>query len=168
MQQRRGFLKLALSAVASAILAPFRTLLGAEKVAARVRPAIGANAVSAADERTIRGFYAQGWSAGSRGVLQSHPATAQECQRLFDRFRGAFPDLRVDVQSIQKSGDEIHVRWTAQGTHRGALDNLAPTGRRANAAGLTKMKIVDGKIVSTAVEWDEKGLKGRLGSRMAG
>jgi predicted ester cyclase len=168
MQQRRGFLKLALSAVANAVLAPFRTLLGAEKAAALARPVAGAPLVSAADERTIRAFYGEGWSAGSRKVLQAHAATAAACGRLFDRFRGAFPDLRIDVQSVQKSGDEIHVRWIAQGTHRGALDNLAATGRRVRTTGLTKMKIVDGKIVSTVAEWDERGVKAQLGAKAAG
>jgi predicted ester cyclase len=168
MQQRRNFLKLALSAVANAVLAPFRTLLGVEKAAALARPVAGARSVSAADERTIRAFYGEGWSAGSRRVLQSHVATAHECQRLFDRFRGAFPDLRVDVRSIQRSGDEIHVRWIAEGTHRGALDNLAATGRRVRTSGLTKMRIVDGRIVSTVAEWDERGVKAQLVSKAAG
>ncbi|MGA7992664.1 MAG: ester cyclase [Thermoanaerobaculia bacterium] len=168
MEQRRGFLKLALTALASTLVAPFRALLGVEKAAIRARPAAGAPAISAAEERIVRTFYGQAWSAGSRDVFQSHPATAHQCQELFDRFRRAFPDLRIDVQSIQKSGDQIHVRWTAQGTHRGILDSLAPTGRHVQAAGLTKMKIVDGKIVSTIAEWDEAALKAQLAPRKPG
>ena len=168
MQQRRGFLKLVTTALTGVVLAPFRMLLGAEKTAATARPATSANAISAADKGTIHAFYEQGWSAGSRSVIASHTATAHQCAQLFDRFRVAFPDLKITVQSIQKNGEELLVRWSAQGTHRGTLDGIAPTGRRANAAGLTKMKIVDGKIVSTSAEWDEAGLKAQLAPRKLG
>ncbi len=167
MQQRRGFLKLVLTSLAGAVLAPFRVLLGAEKSAVLTRPG-AASALAASDEAVVRAFYGEGWSRGSRQVLTFHTATAAACARLFDRYRAAFPDLRVDVQSIQKSGEEILVRWSAQGTHRGSLDGHAPTGRRAQATGLTKMKIVGGKIVSTVAEWDEGALKAQLAPRKLG
>ena len=178
MHQRRGFLKLVTTALVGFVAAPFRILFGAEKTTAaapaaarppNAAPALApAAAVSAADQQVIRAFYAEGWTGGSRQVFSGHPATARECAQLFDRFRGAFPDLKINVQSIQKSGDQVLVRWSAQGTHRGALDGIAPTGRRASAAGLTKMKIVDGKIVSTAAEWDEAALKAQLAPRKPG
>ena len=178
MQQRRGFLKLLITAVAGVVVAPFRALFGAEKTTApapaaarplNAAPAVAStSAVSAADQQVVRAFYAEGWTGGSRQVLAGHPATAQQCGQLFDRFRRAFPDLKVNVQSIQRSGDQVVVRWTAEGTHRGALDGIAPTGRRANAAGLTRMKIVDGKIVSTVAEWNENALKSQLAQRKLG
>jgi predicted ester cyclase len=177
MQQRRGFLKLLTTALAGVVVAPFRALFGAEKTTApapaaarpvNAAPAVAASAVSAADQQVVRAFYAEGWTGGSRQVLAGHPATAQQCAHLFDRFRGAFPDLKINVQSIQRNGDQILVRWSAQGTQKGPLDGIAPTGRRASAAGLTKMKIVDGKIVSTVAEWDEAALKAQLAPRKLG
>jgi steroid delta-isomerase-like uncharacterized protein len=162
MQPRRGFLKF-LMAVMGGLL-PAR-LLAADKPSIPSRPAAGPTAVSPADERTIRKFYGDGWTAGSRSVVQSLTAHEHQCSRLFDRYRSAFPDLRVDVQSIQKNGDQIVVKWAAQGTHRGTLDGLAATGRRVQSTGITRMRIVDGNIMSAAVEWDEKGLKAQLGPK---
>lgn len=161
MEQRRGFLKLVLTACAGVVLAPFRKLLAAEKKSAALT-------TSAADEKVIRAFYEEGWSRGTRTVLTAHPATASHCAKQFDRFRAAFPDLRISVQSIQKSGDHVLVRWTAEGTHRGAFGGLAPTGRRAHVAGQTSMRMVDGKIVSAVPEWSEGALKNQLGSQAAG
>jgi predicted ester cyclase len=166
MQQRRGFLKLVTTALAGVIVSPFRVLFGAEKTSPSALAS--ASAVSAADQQVIRAFYAEGWTGGSKQVLARHPAIAGACAQLYDRLRGAFPDLKINVQSIQRNGDQVFVRWSAQGTHRGALDGITPTGRRANAAGLTKMKIVDGKIMSTVVEWDEAALKAQLAPRKLG
>ena len=163
MEERRGFLKFIFTAVAGIFLAPFRFSLGAPKSpSAPSASAANALGVSDSDQKVVRAFYAEGWSQGSRQILISHAATAAECAKLFDRYRVAFPDLKIDVQSIQRNGDEIFVRWTAQGTHRGLLDGLAPTGRRAHASGLTKMRIVDAKIVSAVAEWNEGALKNSL------
>jgi predicted ester cyclase len=97
-------------------------------------------------------------------VIESHPATAQKCSELLRRFRQAFPDLRVDVASITKVGDETRVKWSAHGTNRGSLGGLAPTGRTVNIQGSTTMKIVDGKIVSSTAEWNESDLQKQLGT----
>jgi predicted ester cyclase len=161
MEKRRHVLKLGLAASASVLLAPLRALLGATTTSSQTRLPQSTRPTPA-EERVVRTFYGQGWSEGNTAVIASHPATAQECQRLLQRFRQAFPDLRVDVASITKVGDETHVRWMAHGTNRGSLGGLAPTGRKVNIPGSTKMKIVDGKIVSSTAEWDEAALQKQL------
>ncbi len=161
MEKRRTVLKLGLAAAASALLAPLRALLGATTTPSRTRLPQSTRPTPA-EESVVRTFYGQGWSEGNIGVIESHPATAQKCARLLQRFRTAFPDLHVDVGSITRVGDETHVTWTAHGTNRGSLGGLAPTGRKVNIPGSTNMKIVDGKIVSSTAEWDEAALQRQL------
>jgi predicted ester cyclase len=41
----------------------------------------------------------------------------------------AFPDFRVTVDAIIADGDQVVVRWSATGTHRGQLLDVPPTGK---------------------------------------
>lgn len=166
MEKRRTVLKLGFAAAASALLAPLRVLVGSPTTSSPARLPQSIHPTPA-EEKVVRAFYGQGWSEGNTAVIASHPATAAECQRLLQRFRQAFPDLRVDVASITKVGDETHVKWTAHGTNRGSLGGLAPTGRKVNIQGSTKMKIVDGKIVASTADWDESDLKRQLSTASA-
>lgn len=161
MEKRRTVLKLGVTAAASALLAPLRALAGAATSQSRapqpIRP-------TPAEENVVRAFFGQGWSEGKLSVIESHPATAQQCARLLERLRTAFPDLRVDVSSIAKAGNDTLVNWSAHGTQRGPLGGLAPTGRQVSLRGSSRMRIVNGKIVSSTAEWNEAELQKQLGT----
>lgn len=164
MKERRTILKLGLGAAMSALVAPARALFGNASTqpnsSASTRP-------TSADEKVVRTFFGQGWSEGNVQVIESHPATVQECARLLERFRKAFPDLRVDVNSIARLGDDTLVKWTAHGTNRGSLGGVAPTGRKVNIPGSSKMRIVGGKIVSSTADWDDAALQRQLSTAPA-
>ena len=53
------------------------------------------------------------------------------------RFRGAFPDMHVEVHDVMQSGDKIAGRWTATGTHLGNQLGIAPTGNRICIEGMS-------------------------------
>lgn len=45
-------------------------------------------------------------------------------------FLTAFPDdLQVTVEDSLATADKVAARWTAQGTHKGPLRGIAPTGK---------------------------------------
>lgn len=161
MDGRRAILKAGLVAIGNVLLAPARMLLGAVTSKA---PAQVAHLLPS-EERTVRSYYEDGWNRGDKAHLLSISKYGQQSAKELDRYRGAFPDLRFDVDSVQKVGDEIQVRWTAQGTNRGTLDGRAATGRRATIQGTTKFKVADGKIVSAAPEWDQSALQRQLGAQ---
>lgn len=62
-------------------------------------------------------------------------------------YRSVFPDLRFAIDSLVGEGDEVVVRWTAAGTHRGSLGGEAPTGRRVEVGGFGSWRVRDGRIV---------------------
>lgn len=163
MDGRRAVLKAVLVAVANVVLAPARALL-----AVTSKSALQQARVQPSEERTVLSYYQEGWNKGNKAVLRSLSIQGEQSQALLDRYRGAFPDLRFDVTSMQKVGDEVHVRWTAQGTNRGALDGRPATGRRATISGMTRFRLADGKIVSAVPEWDQAALQRQLGAKGPG
>lgn len=83
-------------------------------------------------------------------------------------YRRAFPDLKFQVDEIICEGDCALVRWTATGTHRGALLNIPATGRSATVTGMTLSEFRRGKVVRDRGEWNALGLFKQLGvSEMA-
>src|SRR5260370_30587125 len=46
-----------------------------------------------------------------------------------NRCSSAFPDLTFTVDDLLADGNKITVRWTARGTHKGALMDISPTGK---------------------------------------
>ena len=61
-------------------------------------------------------------------------------------FNG-FPDWHVTIEDIIAEADEVWVRVTATGTHKGEYRGLAPTGKRITGTGVSIWRIVDGKMV---------------------
>src|ERR1700752_2909865 len=52
-------------------------------------------------------------------------------------YRAAFPDVRITVDDVIAADDRVVLRWRSEGTHRGALEGLAPTGARASVTGIS-------------------------------
>lgn len=67
-------------------------------------------------------------------------------------FVTAFPDLRIDVHEILTDGDKTVARFTATGTHGGALLGLAPTGKPMRVDGIAIARWENGKI---AEAWNQ-------------
>jgi steroid delta-isomerase-like uncharacterized protein len=75
---------------------------------------------------------------------------------------GAFPDLRVTVDGTIAEGDEVAVRWSASGTHRG--EQMGPRASHKEIAfrGISWIRFANGRIVEG---WDSWNL-GKLLSEM--
>ena len=58
----------------------------------------------------------------------------------------AFPDIRVEVESVLGEGDQVAVRWAAFGTNDGDLPASKATGEPVTFRGLTWIRIEDGKL----------------------
>jgi len=79
-------------------------------------------------------------------------------------YRAAFPDVRLTVDEVVDGDDTVALRWRADGTHRGELEGLAPTGVRASVTGISIDHWRDGKIVETWTQWDNLGLGRQIGA----
>jgi steroid delta-isomerase-like uncharacterized protein len=79
-------------------------------------------------------------------------------------YRAAFPDLELTIQGTVAEGDLVAIRWIAQGTHKGDLFGIAPTGKQATVTGITIDRHAGGKIAESWTNWDTLGLLQQLGA----
>jgi predicted ester cyclase len=106
-------------------------------------------------------------------AINHDPATPAELRALrgpdlFKRtvsmYRAAFPDVRMTVDDVIAADDKVVLRWHSEGTHRGQLTGLAPTGVHGSVTGISIDRWKDGRVVESWVEWDNLGLARQLGA----
>ena len=106
-------------------------------------------------------------------AVNHDPATPAQMRELGGRelfkgtvsmYRAAFPDVRIVVDDVIAADDKVVLRWHSEGTHRGELAGLAPTGARASVTGIGIDRWKDGKVVEAWTEWDNLGLARQLGA----
>ena len=90
----------------------------------------------------------------------SGPAGARQ---IYDVFRAAFPDLRVEVHDLVADGDLVTFRSTMSGTSQGPLMGAAPTGNPVEVASMVFLRIRDGRFVERWEQMDLLGLMLQLG-----
>ena len=83
---------------------------------------------------------------------------------VVQKYHTAFPDCRLDIDELIATGDTVVERWRYSGTHRGMLEGLPPTGRRANGTGITICRFSGNLIREAFVNWDALGLMQQLGA----
>lgn len=83
---------------------------------------------------------------------------AQFRSLVFEPFVAALPDLKVTIAGIIADKNEAVIRWTASGTHNGALMDIAPTGRPVKFSGMTWLKFSRGKIIAGSDSYNLHGL----------
>jgi predicted ester cyclase len=77
----------------------------------------------------------------------------------------AIPDLNATIDAIVAEGDQVAVRATWRGTHRGPFRGRSPSGRQFETSGMVFWRIKDGKLVE---RWAMVDLLGALGRAAAG
>ena len=78
-------------------------------------------------------------------------------------YRGAFPDIDLQVDDMLAEGDLVAARWSGVGTHRGDGLGFMATSKRAQFKGLTIVRVRDGKIVEGWNSFDQLGMLQQLG-----
>jgi len=89
---------------------------------------------------------------------------AEVLKRTASMYRAAFPDVRITVDDVIAAGEKVVLRWHSEGTHRGELAGLAPTGVRGSVTGISIDQWRDGRVVESWTEWDNFGLARQLGA----
>ena len=79
-------------------------------------------------------------------------------------YRNAFQDFRLTVEELLSDGETITARWSCRGTHKGELNEIAPTGKQISITGISVARFAGGKMVEGWVNWDALGLMRQLGA----
>ncbi len=78
------------------------------------------------------------------------------------RYLEAFPDIHWTGDCIVE-GNAVALIWTMQGTHRGMLMHIPPTGKHIEVRGVSVLTLRDGKVIHGQNIWDTGGLLRALG-----
>jgi steroid delta-isomerase-like uncharacterized protein len=70
-----------------------------------------------------------------------------------EQIRGAFPDIRTDIEDAFATEDKVVVRWSASMTHTGQGFGQ-PTAKPVRVTGISIARIVDGQLVEGWDNWD--------------
>ena len=83
--------------------------------------------------------------------------------RVYEKLRGAFPDIRFTIEEIVSERDIVALRWTARMTHRGPHLGFAPTDAAVTVGGMGFARVRNGQVVEAWNSWDMMGLLQQLG-----
>lgn len=78
-------------------------------------------------------------------------------------FHDAFPDIAFTVDDLFTTGDQIAVRWTAEGTHEAAFWGIDPTGNEMHLSGIDIVQVTDDQISEVWTVYDSATLLEQLG-----
>ena len=84
---------------------------------------------------------------------------------LIDRYVRAFPDLRVDIQSMIDHDDWVAMHYTFSGTNDGPLGIIPATGRPLNLPCFVVTRIEGERIVEQNFMWDSFSARCQLQSQ---
>jgi steroid delta-isomerase-like uncharacterized protein len=77
--------------------------------------------------------------------------------------RAAFPDWRVEIESIVSEGSVVAARWRGEVTHLGPFHGAPATGRKISVTGINFYRLEGGKVAQEWEETDSLGMLGQLG-----
>jgi steroid delta-isomerase-like uncharacterized protein len=75
---------------------------------------------------------------------------------------GAFPDLHISVEDTASEGDNVAIRWSFTGTHRGDNLGIPATGKAVSFRGITWFRFANGRLVEGWDSWNQGRLMNEL------
>jgi steroid delta-isomerase-like uncharacterized protein len=90
-------------------------------------------------------------------------STLEEDQAALKGWHEAFSDIAIVPEKLIAEGDLVTIYWVARGTNTGTGNGLPATGKKAELAGITIWRIVDGKIKEEWSAFDQLSLMQQLG-----
>lgn len=86
-----------------------------------------------------------------------------EFHRFHDQFRGAFPDIVVNVEDICAEGDKVVARCSVRATHTGESLGFAATNAPIEIEGVAIVRIENGQIAEAWNHFDFLAMNRQLG-----
>ena len=106
----------------------------------------------------MRRIYDEMWNGEKLALAAELFAQPEGVERFVSQFLSSFPDLQHTVEGMIAEGDQVAVRFSAQGTHTGPWLDFAPTGKRIHYTGVTLARLEDDKILEHHTWWDQAAL----------
>jgi steroid delta-isomerase-like uncharacterized protein len=121
-----------------------------------------AEAWNAHDPAAVAAFFAEDATLHDAGgeTVSGRDAIATRAQMYMD----AFPDLRMDIQSIEVDGNTFTWEWRASGTNSGSLAGMPPTNKSVLIEGCDVGKVNPNGLIGSEIDyWNEASMMRQLG-----
>ena len=121
------------------------------------------------EDMLAKGNWALAEELTTPDLVMHHPASPtpingrEAVVGMLQGFRAGFPNLNIVAEDVFGEGDKVAVRWRATGTHTADLFGIPPTGKAMNVAGISLVRMANGKIAEDWVAEDTHGLMRQLG-----
>jgi steroid delta-isomerase-like uncharacterized protein len=83
---------------------------------------------------------------------------------FYDRFLGAFPDMKLKIEDAFGQDDKVLIRWSAVMHHTGDQLGIPASNKRVAIGGTTLARIANGKIVEAWDHWDKLAMLQQIGA----
>ena len=87
------------------------------------------------------------------------PTGVEGLRAIANMIRGGFPDFNIIVEDQVAEGDRVVLRFTEEGTQKGKVFGIPPSGNRARWSAIHIIRVEDGKM---AEHWDTIDLLGMM------
>ena len=118
----------------------------------------------------VRRYLEDVFSKGNVGAIRDYLAGDRFIEGVIDlvnRWRSAFPDFRLTVETVIAEGDRVVTVELLSGTHTGTYESrigpIPPTGRQVKWSRIAIRVLHDGRFVEGFWEEDDLGLLQQLG-----
>lgn len=134
--------------------------------------------MSEENKAIVRRFYEEFANQGNLSVAEELVATdfvdhnppspdvapgREGLKQVFAMFRSAFPDMALAVEDQIAEGDKVVTRLTFQGTHKGELMGVPPTGKTVTMSLIDIIRIKGSQLAEHWGESDTMGMMQQLG-----
>ena len=75
----------------------------------------------------------------------------------------AFPNVSYELLDHVQDGDDLVLHWVAKGNHHGTFLKIPPTGNPVAIAGMSLLKLENGKVKHGKLIWDLAGVLRQMG-----
>lgn len=113
----------------------------------------------------MRRLYEDMWNRANPAAAAELFASPQGVERFVSQFLISFPDLQHTLEGMIAEGDQVAVKFSAQGTHSGPWLDFAATGRSIKYTGVTLARISGDRIIEHHTWWDKAGLMEQITGR---
>ena len=110
-------------------------------------------------------IYAEMWNQGDLNVAREIFTLPEGVERFVREFRAAFPDLQHTVETMIAEGNQVAIRFRAEGTHVGPWRQYPPSNNPVHYTGVTIITIENGKIIDHHTWWDRWELSQQISAK---
>ena len=117
--------------------------------------------MSLEENKAIARKFVEGWTnpdaldeiVADDYVESDQPQSLDVLKQHVAKHLAGLPDMRIVIEEMVAEGDNVVVCWKGNATHTGEWWGIPATGKEVEWRGMSRLRIVDGKVADQRVHW---------------